>query len=273
MLSLERLGRQLPSLADPLHAVPSPAQRAAFAMRPITRAVQYVARDSDWATTIRFFREIADQAQTETDHVMVADLARAMGRRDLGVILGQAASNDRLQSFRDVSFPLMPVPAGADWTMVHAITRQESQFSQNAISRAGARGLMQLMPAYAAERARKDGLPYSLAGLSTDPMLNIRIGDAMFARVMDTYGGSYPLAIAAYNAGPGNVNKWLRQNGDPRTSGNWVEWIEKIPFTETRAYVAHVLENAVDYEALYPGRARYRGDNPLSHFLGKRTPG
>jgi len=99
------------------------------------------------------------------------------------------------------------------------------------------------------------------------------LGDAYFARMMDTYQGSYPLAVAAYNAGPGNVNKWLRDLGDPRQSGDWINWIERIPFTETRGYVAHVLENAVVYEAMYPAKASYKGVNPLSHFLGKRTPG
>ena len=92
--------------------------------------------------------------------------------------------------------------------------------------------------------------------------------------MMDYFGGSYPLAVAAYNAGAGNVNKWLRLNGDPRTGAiDWVEWAEKIPIPETRNYVQRVLENAVVYEAMNPERARYRSANPLSHFLGKRTPG
>jgi soluble lytic murein transglycosylase len=91
---------------------------------------------------------------------------------------------------------------------------------------------------------------------------------------MDYFGGSYPLAVAAYNAGPGNVNKWLRSNGDPRIGSiDWIDWIERIPLQETRNYVQRVLENAVVYEAMNPSRARYRGGNPLSHFLGKRTPG
>ena len=158
--------------------------------------------------------------------------------------------------------------------MVHAISRQESQFAQNAVSHAGARGLMQLMPGTAAEQAGKVGLAFSASALMNDPGYNLKIGDAFYGRMMSYYGGSYPLAVAAYNAGPGNVNKWLRANGDPRTGTvDWVEWVERIPIPETRNYVQRVLENAVVYAAMNPDKAHYRGANPLSHFLGKAAPG
>lgn len=275
LLALERLGQPIPSLADPPHPLPTASQRTAFFARPLTRAVEEVARDADWATTIRFFREIAAQAQTATDDALVAELARSLGRRDLGVILGQAASNDEQQGFRTVAFPLIPVPPGASWTWVHAITRQESQFSVNAVSYAGARGLMQLMPATGDGEARKLGLG---GGSLSDPTYNMALGNAYFAHLLEVFGGSYPLAVAAYNAGPGNVGHWLAANGDPRSSFgagglDWVTWIERIPVAQTRVYVQHVLENAVVYEALYPTHAAYHGPNPLSYYLGKRTPG
>ena len=86
--------------------------------------------------------------------------------------------------------------------------------------------------------------------------------------------GSYPLAVAAYNAGPGNVNKWLRANGDPRTGGvDVVTWVEKIPIFETKNYVQRVLENAVVYDLLNPERARSKGPANLSWYLGKNRPG
>lgn len=274
MLALERLGRPLPPLASAPTLVPTPQQRAEFMARPLTRAVIEVARESDWPTAVRFFKEIADQAESEADHVLVAELARQIGRRDLGVILGQAAHSDGFGNFRTISFPLIPVPQGGNWTVVHMITRQESQFAQNAISHAGARGLMQLMPATAREQAGKMGLSYDRQSLTLDAGYNLMLGNAYFLRMLDYYGGCWPLAIAAYNAGAGNVNKWLRQNGDPRNGGiDWVEWIERIPIPETRNYVQRVLENAVVYEAMYPGRASYKGPNPLSHFMGKRYPG
>ncbi len=274
MLAVERLGRALPGFSDSPKAAPTTAERAAFLARPITQAVREVARESDWPTAIRFFREICEQAQTEADHVLIAEYARALGRRDLAVILGQAAHADGYGNFHQTSFPLIPVPQGSSWTMVHAITRQESQFSQNAISHAGARGLMQLMPGTAAEQARMMGLEYEAQRLTNDAGYNILLGDGFFGRLMDIYRGSYPLAVAAYNAGPGNVNKWLRANGDPRTGAvEWIDWIERIPISETRGYVQHVLENAVVYDTMNPRRALYTGPNLLSHFIGKSTPG
>jgi soluble lytic murein transglycosylase len=110
--------------------------------------------------------------------------------------------------------------------------------------------------------------------LIDDPTFNIQLGGSYFARLMSYFGGSYPLAVAAYNAGAGNVNKWLRANGDPRNgSVEWVDWIERIPLQETRNYVERVLENAVVYEAMNPDKASYGGPNPMSHFIGKSTPG
>ena len=274
MLALERLGLPLPPFSAGPTLVPTLAQRTAFNDRALVQAVREVARESDWPTAVRFFREISDQAESVTDRVLVAGLARELGRRDLGVILGQAAPADGSANFERIAFPLIPAPPGTDWTMVHAISRQESQFAMNAVSHAGARGLMQLMPGTAREQAGKLGLSYDPQALTTDAGYNLSLGGAFFGRMMDYFGGSYPLAVAAYNAGPGNVNKWLRANGDPRTGGvDWTEWIEKIPLSETRNYVQRVLENAVVYEAMNPARASYRGPDPLSYFLGKRYPG
>ena len=273
-LSLERLGRPLPAFNQQPQSAPTQAERAGFNSKPLTMAVREVARESDWPTGVRFFREITEQAITEADHVLVADLARELGRRDLAVILAQAAHTDGFGEFHKTGYPLIPVVAGANWTMVHAITRQESQFAMNAMSYVGARGLMQLMPGTAKEQAAKLGLEYDPQALLANAAYNITIGDSYFRRMLSYYGGSYPLAVAAYNAGPGNVNKMLKANGDPRKGGiDWIEWIERIPFSETRNYVQHVLENAVVYETMNPGKALMAGPNPLSRFLGKRTPG
>ena len=267
-LALRDLGRSVPQLGNANTAQPSAEQRAAFERQPIVAAVRHVARGAPWRTGIQFYREIASQAHTPEEHTMVADLARQIGRRDLAVNVAEAAGADGHNSFVAQGFPVMPVPAGVDWTLVHAITRQESQFAQNAISHAGASGLMQLMPGTAREQAGKMGMNYMSANLIDSPSYNVQLGNGYFARMMDYYGGAYPLAIAAYNAGPGNVNKWLRANGDPRTGGiGWVEWIERIPIYETKNYVQRVVENAAVYEQLNPAQARGGRPRVVNDFL------
>ena len=276
LLALERLGRPIPRFAADPGVLPTADERARFNAALLTQAAREAARDADWRTTVRFFREISEQQQTKGQHILVAQLARELGRRDLGVIVGQAAAARGFLDFQQIAFPIIPVPPGYEhaWTMIHAIARQESQFAQNAVSHAGARGLMQLMPATAGEQAGKLGLAYSTSALIDDAGFNLAVGGAYFQRLLSYYNGSYPLAVAAYNAGAGNVNKWLRANGDPRAGGmGWIDWIERIPLQETRNYVQRVLENAVVYEAMNPDRASYTGPNPLSHFLGKPTPG
>ncbi|RZM32203.1 MAG: lytic transglycosylase domain-containing protein, partial [Sphingomonas sp.] len=194
---------------------------------------------------------------------------------ELSRTIGRSAMTNGLSEYSAVGFPTVPVPAGyeSNWTIIHAISRQESQFDRAAVSHAGARGLMQLMPGTAREQSGKMGLAYSQASLTTDPNLSIMLGSSYFQRIYANYG-SYPLAVAAYNAGGGNVNKWLRANGDPRTGAvDMVDWIEAIPFQETRNYVQRVLENAVVYDLLNPPRAASRGSARLSWYLGKNRPG
>ncbi|MEL1250625.1 lytic transglycosylase domain-containing protein [Aurantiacibacter gilvus] len=255
LLALDRLGREIPALDGAPSAQPTPEQRAAFNAQPITRAVTEVARDAPWSTGIRFYRAIADQAETAADHVLVADLAREIGRRDLAVNLADAAMADGHSGFTQIGYPTLQTPPGTNWTMIHALARQESQFAENAISHAGARGLMQFMPATAREESRRANMSYSAQRLIDDPTYSMQLGSNHIERLIAYYDGSYPLAIAAYNAGPGNVNRWLRENGDPRQTGDWLRWIEEIGFFETKNYVQRVIENAVVYERLYPERA------------------
>jgi soluble lytic murein transglycosylase len=101
----------------------------------------------------------------------------------------------------------------------------------------------------------------------------VRLGSTYFGQMMDRYAGSYVLAVAAYNAGPGNVDRWLRTVGDPRSGMDVLSWIEAIPLSETRNYVQRVLENAVVYDLLNPRRANIKSTTPLSAYLGKSQPG
>lgn len=275
-LATERLGREIPPFAEAPRVQVSAVERGRFNASSLVQATQAISRSGDWPTQRRFFGAVAAAAKTPEDHILATELARQIGRRDLAVIVGQAARSKGVDDLQSVAFPQMPVPPGAlsSWTMIHAITRQESQYAPNAVSHAGARGLMQLMPGTAREQAGKMGLSYSLGALTDDTGYNIQLGAGYFSRMMDYFGGSYPLAVAAYNAGPGNVNKWLRANGDPRTGGiDIVEWVERIPIFETKNYVQRVLENAVVYDVMHPERATMRGRDKLSRYLGKNTPG
>ena len=146
-------------------------------------------------------------------------------------------------------FPTMALPpqAGLEGALALAITRQESVFDPNALSPVGALGLMQLMPATAAQTAAKIGLPHQTAWLTSKPSYNLQLGQAYLHQMLVRFDGSLPLAVAAYNAGPSNVDKWLISIGDPRVGrgvalNDWVNWIEQIPFPETRNYVARVWE-------------------------------
>lgn len=128
--------------------------------------------------------------------------------------------------------------------MVYAIARQESAFNPRAVSSAGARGLMQLMPATAKRTAQRFGVGFDLNRLTEDPSYNAKIGSAHLGELMEDWKGSYILAFASYNAGGGNVIKWVRAYGDPRKPDvDEVDWVERIPFYETRNYVQRVLEN------------------------------
>ena len=125
-----------------------------------------------------------------------------------------------------------------------AIIGRESNGDTNAVSNKGAQGLMQLMPATAEETAGKLGLPYSKALLTSDPEYNKTLGTAYLKMMLDKYTGSEGLAVAAYNAGPGSVDKWLKENGDPRNGGiSMADWIQKIPYKETREYTQNVLDD------------------------------
>ncbi|SNS23281.1 soluble lytic murein transglycosylase [Sphingomonas laterariae] len=274
-LAAERIGRPAatPQVAPTSIAA---AERTSFMQRPIVRAARILGELGDWRNQSQFLRTIAQDAKTDADHALTAELSREISRPDLGVMVARNARNTGLSDFVPTGFPQVSVPPTerGNWVMIHAIARQESQFDREAVSHAGARGLMQLMPATAREQAGKLGLPYDYGRLTADPSYNILLGSSFFQRMLSYYGGNHVLAVASYNAGPGNVNKWLRSNGDPRMPGvDVVDWIEQIPLSETRGYVQRVLENAVVYSAMNPEHARMPSRNKLSAYLGKSTPG
>ncbi|MES2495237.1 MAG: lytic transglycosylase domain-containing protein [Pseudomonadota bacterium] len=274
-LASERLGRELAIPPEPPRNTVSQQERAGFEASEVVRAARLLGRSGQWQDQTAFIRLIAANAKSDSDHVLAGELAKSINRPDLGVMVSRAARTSGTTDPLRIGFPEVPVPTAmaSHWTLIHAISRQESQFDRQATSRTGARGLMQLMPATAREQAGKVGLGYDPAKLA-EIDYNVILGSSFFDRMLNYYGGNYVLAIASYNAGPGNVNKFIRANGDPRLAGvDVIDWIEAIPFAETRGYVQKVLENAVVYDMLNPSRARGLTKNRLSTYLGKVKPG
>lgn len=274
-LALERLGRPVPMPSPlPTQSVTN-AQRLAFSQRRLVEAVRLLGQQGLRAEQALFVRSLAEAATSDAERVMTSELAVQLGRQDLAVWTARAARNRGDPFYVQSAYPLLAggLTSPRLWSLVHGITRQESSFDRTAVSGAGARGMMQLMLPTAREQAGKMGQTYDSGRLTSDPAYNVMLGSAYFARLLDRWGGNYPLAVASYNAGAGNVAKWIRTNGDPRLPGrDIVEWIEQIPFTETRGYVQRVLENSVVYDQLNPF-GRPAGTLQLSQYLGKSRPG
>ena len=179
----------------------------------------------------------------------MADVVKRFGEAATQVVFGKIATT-RGYPFDAMAFPSSGVPAflplahSADLASVYAVARQESEFLWQASSGAGAKGLMQLLPSTAASTARRAGVAFDYARLLVDPAFNTQLGAAFLGQVLEDEGGSRALAFAAYNAGGGRVAQWIAAHGDPRTGGaDLVDWIERIPFDETRDYVERVSEN------------------------------
>jgi soluble lytic murein transglycosylase len=239
-------------------------------------AVRILGELGDRSRQSLFLRTIAERSVDPEQRVLAVQLARELNRPDLGVQVARTARRDGVFDLVDAGYPKLPLaqPLGSQWTITHAITRQESLFNREAVSRVNARGLMQLMPATAQQTASKVGVAYDYQRLTSDIDYNVLLGSSYFAQLMDYYAGSYVLAVAAYNGGMGNVNKWIRAKGDPRLPGvDVLDWIEAIPLPETRGYVQRVLENAVVYDVLNPDKARFTQKNRLSAYLGRRNAG
>jgi soluble lytic murein transglycosylase len=154
--------------------------------------------------------------------------------------------------FDEEAFPVEGFPdppqIGVEAALVYGISRQESTFDPRAMSPVGARGLMQLMVTTAQETAKRNVIGFDADRLLDDPPYNVLIGTTHLGELLETWGGSYVLTIASYNAGSANTKKWVDAYGDPRTGTiDPVHFVERIPFSETRNYVQRVLENIQVY--------------------------
>ncbi len=241
-----------------------------FGLQELPRAAALLVQMNDRQDAQIFLNRIGVVAADDRSRELAAKLALGLGIPQSAVAVARTAGIAGQMLVRE-GWPIaQSPPAGLESSIALGIMRQESSFDPTAISGAGAEGLMQLMPATARKTSHDDGIPYNDL---FDPDQNMALGTAYLAGLIQQFGNCLPLAIAAYNAGPQNVANWLAENGDPEMRGqpggaNIIDWIEEIPFNETRNYVQRVTESIVIYRALQTGTA----DNPLTPWLQPPGP-
>lgn len=234
----------------------TPQQKAAFENSDLVQAVKLLHKAGLQDQRKQFFKTMMTNASSPQDYALLSDVAVALGQVDQAVKIAKEAERTGLYLI-DYLFPTITATvnnAPADKALVHALIRQESQFDPNAVSSSGALGLMQIMPATGKYISKKSGLMHNTSWLTAKPDHNVKFGGWYINYLIDKFDGSLPLAIAAYNAGPGRVNQWLAQFGDPRTGQiDMLDWMEIIPVYETRNYVQRVLEGYEVYQAKLGG--------------------
>lgn len=273
------LGEAAPQLAARIAATrppqPAPGAAEAFLEKELVQAVLTLADLGDTARARLFLLRLEETAPDAAEQVLTARLANSIGRQDHAVWVARRAGADGVMLLPEgwptpYALPATASPNGAavEPAFVYAVTRQESNFDPTALSPANARGLMQLLPGTATLVARQLGVPHQPGWLTTQPEHNLRLGAQYLADQLARFG-NLAMAAAAYNAGPRRVDEWLVTYGDPRlpaTAGgqDMIDWMEQIPFSETRNYAQRVVENAVIYRALAGEGAL---DHPLKPWL------
>ncbi|TXH38336.1 MAG: lytic transglycosylase domain-containing protein [Rhodospirillaceae bacterium] len=231
---------------------PDAATKAAFDRRELTKAARLLNLLGEEDRTRPFILKLREMATKPSDYYLTAQLATEVNRDDLAVSVAKQARTAGVEMVQYL-YPMPVVPKGGDPepALVLAIIRQESAFLDSAVSPAGAMGLMQLMPATAKGMAKEIGVKkHADKMLTTDPQYNIKLGSAYLSKLINRFNGSYILAAAGYNAGPSRARDWTYTYGDPRETGtDVIDWIESIPFDETRNYVQRVMENLEIYRA------------------------
>jgi soluble lytic murein transglycosylase len=246
-LAAERIATH-PTLVLPAEPQPTAEEVHAFFARELVQVVLFLAAVGEERRLRPFLIRMSEDAATPADRALLAELAARTGRTDLAVATAKLAAHEGVL-IGSMAYPLLTPPtAGVEQALVLALIRQESEFFPNARSSAGALGLMQLMPATARRVATAQKVDYEPSLLTLDPAYNLQLGTAHLADLLDTFRGSYVLALAAYNAGEGRARQWIKQYGDPRDAQvDIVDWIEQIPIEETRNYVQRVMENLTVY--------------------------
>jgi soluble lytic murein transglycosylase len=262
-LAGERIGRHTLNLTDPQ---PSTADRENFAGREAVSAIRRLQQAGYERYAASLYLDLADQMVSPGELALLAAMAEQQGNHFMALKVAKIAAGNGID-VGGLSHPLGVIPDSADISgsgkaLAYAIARQESEFNIGAVSNAGALGLLQLMPATARQLARKAGLDFSETRLTGDAGYNATLGAAFLGQQLDRFDGSYVLTFAGYNAGPRRAAQWVEKYGDPRGKDidAVVDWIERIPYTETRSYVQRVMENYEVYKMRITGKFDIVGD-------------
>jgi soluble lytic murein transglycosylase len=238
------------------------AQREALRNVDLVQAVQLLYETGNRSLVVPFVADL-DRVGDANVLTLIAEIAARHKDARAMLYVGRGALARGL-AFDQYAFPGVGLPKythigpKADRSLVYAVARAESAFNPAAVSGATAKGLMQVMPATGRTIARRLGLQFDLKRLADDPVYNVQMGSAEIADLIDTYDGNHILAFAGYNAGRGRVKQWIARYGDPREEHvDVVDWVERIPFTETRTYVQRVIENLQVYRSRFADQKRF----------------
>jgi soluble lytic murein transglycosylase len=233
---------------------PDAAQAAAFAKIDAVRVAMIVKQLDQPQLLVSYFLDLARQIDDPAHMTLLLELAERIGPPHVAIRAAKIA----IQRGFAVEAYALPVllpkfevqgeNGKIEPAVLNALTRQESEFDASSKSPVGAKGLMQLMPGTARLVAANLKTKYEPARLTSDPSYNVTLGSTYLASLLTQFDGSYVLSLAAYNAGPGRVSQWIKEFGDPRKRDvDPIDWIERIPFTETREYVQRILESTQLY--------------------------
>ncbi|MBX9945236.1 MAG: lytic transglycosylase domain-containing protein, partial [Reyranella sp.] len=243
--------RKLPGGAAQLPSDPaaSAADRQTLGGRELVTVARYLGQAGDSDRARLFLLRLARMVTAPGETALLAQLAVELRRPDVALTIARRGVENGVTLF-DAAFPVVDLGAtgSIERALALALTRQESSFNAAAVSTSGALGLMQLLPGTARDVAGRAGVPFVQDKLTRDPAYNVQLGSQYMAEMLQRFGGSYEIALAAYNAGPNRVARWLETIGDPRAGRiDMVDWIEMIPFRETRNYVQRVMEGVGVY--------------------------
>jgi len=231
-----------------------------FLKNPLVKVVRLLNELDNNKYSKDFIKHLALLNVDKGSEILAGRLAVEIGRYDYAIQVSKTASYEK-RFYNELNYPIIQTPKIVNnktmprSELILAVIRQESEFDQRANSYVGARGMMQLMTYTAKLVAKQAKLPYSKSRLRTDPDYNIKLGSYYLTGLLEEYEGSYPFALAAYNAGPKRVKYWNKINGNPQKGKiSYVDWIELIKFKETRNYVQRVLENVNVYRYMLSGK-------------------